>query len=76
MILEAVKNFLTPKKEDTPQSEVPKEKVLNDFDGDVYSTGAFFDDDFSSVFSAKDKANALEAQKSKIMLYRNIAKTC
>jgi len=74
MILEAVKNFLA-KKEYEQQSEVPKEKILNDFDGDVYSTGAFFDDDFSSVFSAKDKANALEAQKSKIMLYRNIAKT-
>lgn len=76
-ILESVKNFLTTSKEiSTSAEEVPEDKVINDFESqDIYSTGAFFDDDFSSVFSARDKANQLEAQKAKIMLYRNISKT-
>ena len=74
-MLEAVKSFLF-KKEPEIEPLVPEEKVINNFqDSDVYSTGAFFDDDFSSVFNARDKTNQLEAQKAKIMLYRNIAKT-
>ena len=71
-LFEKVKNFLGPDKIDLV---VPEEKILQAFETEeVYTTGAFFDDDFSSVFSARDKANELEAQKSKIMLYRNLSK--
>jgi len=74
---ESVKNFLGKEKTiKTSAEEVPEDKVINNFsEQDIYSTGAFFDDNYNSVFNARDKANQLEAQKNKIMLYRNIAKT-
>ena len=72
-LFEEVKNFLTPKIKPI-ESDVPEEKVINNFENSAYSTGAFFDDDYSSIFNARDKASQLEAQKSKIMLYRNLSK--
>ena len=76
-LFESVKNFLSKEKEiKTSAEEVPNNKIMDNFtDQDVYSTGAFFDDDYRSIFSSRDKANQLDAQKTKIMLYRNIAKT-
>lgn len=73
-IFEKVKNFL---KSDEPdlESKVPQSKTLSSFeDNDIYSTGAFFDSDYSSFYETADKATILEAQKNKIMLYRNLAK--
>jgi hypothetical protein len=74
-LLERVRNFLAVK-EPAIAAPVEKEKVLTDFEeNDIYNTGAFFDDEYSNIFSARDKATILEAQKAKIMLYRNLAKS-
>jgi len=57
------------------ENPVPPNKVIDNFtDQDIYSTGAFFDDDYRSLFNTREKSNNLEAQKTKIMLYRNLAK--
>jgi len=76
-IFESVKNFLGKSKEiQTSSEEVPENKIINNFDEqEIYSTGAFFDDNYSSIFNARDKANQLDAQKNKIMLYRRLAKS-
>jgi len=73
-ILEKVKKFIY-NKEEKKEEDVPKDKVISNFDGsDIYSTGAFFDDTYSPIFKSRDKASILEAQKQKIMTYRNLAK--
>ena len=76
-ILERVKNFLTGNEpiEDPTNSDIHPDNVLSDFgDGDIYNTGAFFDNEFTPVFNSRDKGTILEAQKNKIMQYRNMAK--
>jgi len=74
-IFEKVKNFLEPGKEIEPESNVEPKRVLTDFEEpNIFNTGAFFDDEYRSVFGDRDKASILEAQKQKIMSYRNLAK--
>ena len=80
-IVESVKSFLTApsvvdKGETKLSSQVEPEQVLQDLTNtDIFSTGAFFDDNDKGIFGSSDKEDKLEAQKLKIMQYRNLAKT-
>jgi hypothetical protein len=79
-LTEQVKSFLTNMNTAEPEqkvsSQVQPDNIVQDLTNqDIYSTGAFFDDEKSGVYGSSDKADKLESQKQKIMTYRNIAKT-
>jgi len=74
MLLEKVKNFLKIQSSEEKEPDVPEDKILNNFETDAYTTGAFMDDEYTTIFNQRDKASQLEAQKNKIMLYRHISK--
>ncbi len=75
-LVEKVKEFLKKSTKDEQDPNIPEESIIDNFsdDGNI-TTGAFFDDEYNTVFSARDKHSLLEAQKNKIMLYRSLSKT-
>jgi len=78
-INEIVKNFLRQPHDNSEKesSQLKKDNILIDLtQDDLYpNTGAFFDDDYTSVYGHAEMIDIIHSQKNKIMKYRNLATT-